>query len=297
MTRALRQILPALLGIAGHHAPPAAPVSPSPTPAPTPAPSPSPAPGPAGPAQVFPHVRVDLAARLVEFDATVEARPLDPETPLVFLEVIACTPGTREHEALVLSRARAEHVHAALLLLGLTPGAPGSVAQRAGGVARTPPSGPALAVTFEWSAPDGSRSRVHPSAWIKDKASARRPRMDPGDFVFAGSRTVTAADPATGAPSTYYAAQAAGTLIGLSTFGDETIAWTTVLSPESALDTPVWIADPLATPPHGTPVVVSLAPIDPAATRPPASSTAPATPQPTPSPAQPPPNAPDPPRS
>lgn len=248
------------------HAPATPPAPPPAAPSPAaPDALPGPAKRPAGPVEAFPHVRVDLAARRVEFDATVEARPLDPETPLVFLEVIACTPNTREHEALVLSRARAEHVHAALLLLGLTPGAPGSVTQRPSGIARTPPSGPALAVTFEWAAPDGSRSSAPPSAWIRDKATGHRPAMNPGDFVFAGSKTATSTDPTSGAAVTYYAAQAAGTLIGLTTFGDEAVAWRTVLSPETALDTPVWIADPATTPPPGTPVVVAIRPLDPPA--------------------------------
>ena len=57
-----------------------------------------------------------------------------------------------------------------------------------------------------------------------------------------------------------YEAQGAGTLIGLTTFGTETIAWREVISPEASIQEPEWIADKAVVPAMGTPVTVRIRP-------------------------------------
>ncbi|MBA1697416.1 hypothetical protein G9H16_25470, partial [Escherichia coli] len=65
--------------------------------------------GQAAPAS-FPHVRVDREARTVEFDAAVpidaQARDSRGERTRVYLEIIACSFDSREHETLVVTSAK-----------------------------------------------------------------------------------------------------------------------------------------------------------------------------------------------
>ena len=50
----------------------------------------------------------------------------------------------------------------------------------------------------------------------------------------------------------------AGTIIGLTTFGSEVIAWSRVISPDSGVQAPEWIADFSKTPPANTRVRVRI---------------------------------------
>lgn len=207
-------------------------------------------------AQPFPHLRVDRKARVVEFDAVV---PIDARTPdakgrhpLIYLELIACTPDTREHESLVVTSAKPSHIHAALLLIGLEPGKPGAWTTRNREAVLTPPTGDEVRVEFV-TLDDEGKEHVSPAAsWVRH-AQTNDPLPD-RLFLFAGSRIVQR--PA----GEIYDADMSGTLIGLATFGTETLALPTVFSPEAAVDEPVWIADPENTPPRGTSVRVRLTP-------------------------------------
>ncbi|MFW5653036.1 MAG: YdjY domain-containing protein, partial [Planctomycetota bacterium] len=67
----------------------------------------------------WPLLTVDLKDRFVDVEAVVG-------TDRGWLEQIACSPGTRTHESIVIALARPSHIHAALLLLGLEPGQPGA---------------------------------------------------------------------------------------------------------------------------------------------------------------------------
>ncbi|HRQ73821.1 MAG TPA: hypothetical protein PLU35_12415, partial [Phycisphaerales bacterium] len=97
--------------------------------------------------EAFSGVRVSVARRAVEFEGIVPIDCHHPETPDVYLEVIVCTPDTREHEALVMTRALPSHVHAALLLAGLNSGEPGRfVPDDEGRLIRVPPRGDAVRV-------------------------------------------------------------------------------------------------------------------------------------------------------
>ncbi len=217
-------------------------------------------PAPAGGmAQVFPHVRADVQARIVEFDAVVPIVLDDPESD-VFLEVLVCTPDTKEHETLLVTQARPSNVHAALLLLGLVPGRPGAWRLEGDHVVPEPPVGPAVRVEFAWKDAAGAQ-RVEPAwSWVR--------RIDTGEtlgatnWVFAGSKFIRFTPPA-GAEREVYDADYSGALVGLSTFGGETLALPTMHSPEESVEEPVWIADSAKAPPLGTPVVVRLSPAPP----------------------------------
>ncbi len=199
--------------------------------------------------EAFPHVRVNTSARAVEFDTFVS--PLirsGYEGEIFYLEQFVCRPHTKEHESLVVSRAEAAHVHAALLLIALEPGRPAFWNDRG----EVQPSGPTVRVRFR---PEGSSTWVHPAEWTKPRRPDG-PDLEERDFVFAGSRRVIADN------FSFYEGDAAGTVVGLASFGSETISWPTIIEHDEASGDLQWIADPLAVPEAETPVVVRITAIE-----------------------------------
>jgi hypothetical protein len=206
------------------------------------------------PDEPFPGVRVDKESRAVEFDGFVPIDAHSDETPHVYLELFVCSPDTREHESLVVTSVRPSHIHAALLLVGLQPGKPGSWTVNGDEPVYIAPEGDRVTVEFAWKDKDGV-ARVDPAAsWVRHVETGEAFPTDA--FVFAGSRFVTRAG------AEVYDADGAGTIIGLATFGSELIAWPRVISHESAVETPVWIADRAHAPPSGTAVTVRIRPVD-----------------------------------
>lgn len=210
---------------------------------------------PAGFREVFPHVRVDTRARLVEFDAVV---PIDANQQ-TYLEVLVCTPDTREHESALKTRALAAHVHAALLLVGLEPGRPGSWEWRGQTLLPNAPSGSSVSVVVVLDA--GQPGSSVPITDLAVSATSGRTLTQSlakpnSAFVFAGSgfRRSPTGD--------LYEGDLAGTLVGLCTFGSETIALREMHSPEAAVEEPVWIANARVVPAQGSSVVVRLSPRD-----------------------------------
>ncbi|UCE61208.1 MAG: hypothetical protein JSU63_05560, partial [Phycisphaerales bacterium] len=63
------------------------------------------------PRQFAPGVKIDWQRRVVEVDASVVLR----EGPL---ELLACSPQTREHESILAVRARPLHIYQAMGLIG-----------------------------------------------------------------------------------------------------------------------------------------------------------------------------------
>jgi hypothetical protein len=221
-------------------------------------------------------VRADIAGKFVEFDATISPMLVpDPKTPLFYLEVVACLPDSREHETLVVSQARPSHVHAAMLLIGLKPGSPGGWKLINDRLVPVDPTGDRIEVRFAFanSAHGGALTEVDPLTWIVSSGDGRSivDRFGGGaggavpGWVFAGSRIVSGHRAANGAadtsrPAEVYEADESGTLIGLASFGGETIAWSTTFSPDASVDAPEWVAKLEAVPPAGTPVVVRIRP-------------------------------------
>ncbi|MEQ8770990.1 MAG: YdjY domain-containing protein [Phycisphaerales bacterium] len=197
-----------------------------------------------------PGLRADASAGVVEFDGFVAEDVHHPDTPRVYLEVIVCSRGTREHEALVVTDVAPSLVHAALLAAGLEPGAPGGVSLTADGdIARTAPTGDAARVTFRVSDQD---QPIDPRVWAVHADTGAPLAAGDASFVFAGSVMRERSGRA------WYAADAEGTLVGLATFGTETVALTDAISHASAIDEPAWIADRSRVPDKGTPVVVRI---------------------------------------
>lgn len=207
------------------------------------------------PVEVFPGVRLDKAAQAVEFDAEVIADLSDPKKVL-YLEVLACPRDTKEHESLVYTRVKPSQVHAALLAAGLRPGTPVTWRTEGGRTVSTPPKGDPVRVEFRWRDPATSEEKAaSPLEWVVNAKASRRASEEPSGFVFAGSAMIKRPD-----GTERYDADAAGTLVGLASFGSEVIAWTGVFSPESSVAEPVWTADRARVPALGTKVTVRIAP-------------------------------------
>lgn len=200
----------------------------------------------------MPYVRV--FRNRVEVEGIVPIDCHHPDTPHIFLEVIACAPDTREHEALVMTKAKPSHVHAALLILDRTPGFPGSWIWNGPGsdVTYNKPSGDEIDISLRYTTPDGKVIEQPVREWIVD-VDTGEPLPD-ALFKFAGSRFVRYRG------EEVYDADYAGTIVGLATFGNEVIAWTEVFSPESSIDAPRWIANTKTVPEFGTPVTLILTP-------------------------------------
>lgn len=214
--------------------------------------------GPTRAREVFPFVRADAASRTVEFDGWVPIDAHNPKTPRVYLEQMVCAVDSREHESLVVTKAKPSNIHAALLLAGLVPGTPGAWRWEGREIKPIPPTGPRVRVTFVVPDADGVPVEHDPAGWVrlvKQDTTLAAASPDEG-FVFAGSRFVTRRG------REYYHADVEGTIVGLTTFGSETIAWTGMLSPEAAVQTPDWVARAQTVPPVGTPVVVRIRPAE-----------------------------------
>lgn len=235
---------------------PVAPVAPMPQPAPVVAAPVVIAPAQVvGPKEVFPGVRLDMAARTVSFDATVPIDCHNEKTPVVFLETVACVPDTKEHESLLMTRVRPSHVHAALLMLGLEPGKVGVWNWDGPKLVAEPPTGPRVAVMFSYDA-GGQVIQTTPGEWvvnIRDQRTLAAHAAGEG-WVFSGSSIVGRGG------QEWYHADREGSLIGLACFGSETISWTRMFSPDSGVNEPVWIANSAAVPPYGTAVTVTITP-------------------------------------
>lgn len=228
----------------------------------------------------FPGVRVHRERRVVSFEGMVPIDAHDPETPRVYLEVIVCPPDTKEHETLVMADVRPSHVHAALLLLDIEPGKPGTWTWDGETMRSEPPEGPAIDVVFFYTDDEGNEREVSAKAWVVNAETGRKlgeaeEAGQEGDdppgskdegadsaggrgeterlgWVFAGSRFVEVG------AGERYDADLSGTLVGLATFGGETVAWREVISHESAVQEPEWIANRETIPEYGTDVRVEL---------------------------------------
>lgn len=210
--------------------------------------------------EVFPHVRVDKEAGLVEFDGSVCVDVKQAETPRVEIELFVCLPmRDKEMESLVVSAALGAHVHAGLLLAGLTPGEAGRIEfpPEENKIRRVSPRGEVVKVEFVWTA-EGKERTASPLEWVIDERDGKRlSEKKDWKLVFGGSRFGKMKN-AEGRPLEAYDADGLGTLIALCTYGSETIGLNQVWSHDSGIDRPWWVADTKAVPGYGTPVKVRV---------------------------------------
>lgn len=215
--------------------------------------APNPTPPPEQWVEVFPGIRLEKSRRWVEFDGVVPINAHNADTPIVYLEAFVCGPDSKEHESLVMTKARPSHLHAALLAAGFVPGAPAKWTAGPEGGRATPAKGDALRVTFLVTGADGGETQSEPWTWAKHARTGATLTPPTPAFVFTGSRMVHRNG------REWYDADGVGVLIGLHAWESEVIAWRTPMSPWVQVEEPVWIADAARVPKVGTPVRVRIA--------------------------------------
>lgn len=166
-----------------------------------------------------------------------------------WLEVFASLAGIRDHETAVVLTATPSTIHAALLILGLVPGAPALYDETLR--LETAPHGDLIAVSVEWTDAQGV-FHAHPAAEI---LANERSLPDPV-FVFAGS--IIAPNAPSMGPGEHYVADFTGTVVGLATFGHEVIASRAVHSHELGIEDAAWQLNPGVLPEVGTEVTLVL---------------------------------------
>jgi hypothetical protein len=173
----------------------------------------------------LPGMLIDIEKRCVDLEAAI---CLDEG----FLELIACTKDSKEHESLVSIDARAMHVHTGLLLLGATNGNPAMrkpVNEEETRWVDVPPQGDPIDVYLVFKNSDGKLVE-HPIGMFVTR-SGREPGVEANvngqgvvddrskfshTFLFAGSHLLNSDD-----GSRRYLADSSGNVISIATFGDE----------------------------------------------------------------------------
>jgi hypothetical protein len=150
-----------------------------------------------------PGLIIDFARKRVEIECRVVLRE-------GLLELLVCSPRTKEHESILVARPRPLHIYEALGLVGLTPGKPAAWDDQR--QERIPPTGDELTIHITYER-DGRQVGVNAWEWLKDlRADAAAP---PRPWLFTGSLT----SPRDGT----FAADYNGNVISVVDFGTELI--------------------------------------------------------------------------
>lgn len=187
----------------------------------------------------FPNVEVNIAAREIR----IAAESLRPKMPLEFFCV---TAGGSEHEAAFRTKAKPSHIHAALLMLGLTPGE--GIKYSEATKKWLPPHGPPLAISLEYTK-DGVMTRVPAGKFIRE---VRTQKPAPAfTWVFTGSRVME---------DGVYAADVTGYVVTMVNFELSLIDVPKIAG--EVQETLEWEVDPVSVPAVGTPMTLIIQPVD-----------------------------------
>lgn len=193
----------------------------------------------------MPGLTVNREAGYVDLDAVVVGRDVE------WLELVACSPQSREHESLVTVSARPSHVHLALMSLGLEPGAPLQWEQAEDAVTVTPPHGPVVEVFFVYTTPEGETLETPANDWVVVQPTGET--LADNRWVFAGSlfRAYEGQE--------LYMADLNGTVVSLVSFGDDLVVRPTTVTNQT--DQQALGARPTVMPPNGTALTMRLRPV------------------------------------
>ncbi len=194
---------------------------------------------------------IDRAARTIDIDAKVCLREAE------FLEQLACSPDTREHESLLVVETTPSLIHSAMLLLELEPGSPMRWVEEGDTVRTIAPEGPAIAVFIVTTDEDGEESLTPANEWVVDQKTGETMRGN--TWLFAGSKFVVVNG------QEMYVADAYGTAISLVNFGDDLLARATDMTDRNDSHNQTWGARTDQIPEVGTAVRVRLVLPEPAA--------------------------------
>ncbi len=214
----------------------------------------------------LPGMVIDLENRRIDLAATV---CLDEG----FLELVACTQGSKEHESIVAVAGRPMHIHTALLLLNANNGNP-AMRKLVGETEKRwidiPPRGDPIEAFFVFKDADGkmierpvhdfitrSEEQAAPIGDVADRIPADQAiaKVDkfPSTFLFSGSQL---RDNGPG-PRTYLA-DLSGHVISIATFGDDLLCLPNVHS--HLHGTLSWRVNPKYLPKVGTKITLRLRP-------------------------------------
>jgi hypothetical protein len=202
--------------------------------------------------ELLPGIRV--GDKVVEFEGEICINAHHPDTPDVYLEMLVTAPDSREHESLVMADIRPSNLHAGLLAAGFVSGSPLSRDDE-GKLVQAHGDGLMVMIGVIADEEDDEQDADPPALvpitdWVM-RVDDESPLLDAEHWeglVFAGSRF----------RRHEYEADGAGTLISLTSFGNEVIAPRWTLSPNAAIDEPVWIANRELIPEKGTRVLVRI---------------------------------------
>jgi hypothetical protein len=207
---------------------------------------------------IFPGITIKAEERCVDVDATICLSE-------GYLELVACTKDTKEHESILVIDAKAQHIHAALLLLGAKPGNPAMrkpINEEATRWVDIPPRGNPVKVSLVFADGDGAMVEHPISDFItpSEDESGLPPAADeekaafPDTFVFAGSLFHGAGD----GPQQYLCDDS-GNVISVSTFGDELLCLSGMHAQDNAALS--WQINTDKIPELGTKVTLRLRPV------------------------------------
>ncbi|HIG84388.1 MAG TPA: hypothetical protein EYG40_02495 [Verrucomicrobia bacterium] len=168
----------------------------------------------------LPGIKLNLEEWSVDVNATVCLHE-------GFLELVACTKGSKEHESILSTAARPMHIHTAMLLMGVKPGTPAMRRVGEGGSTRWVPIDPAgddvfLSLVFpdlEGNPQESPIAKFISPARSDDVKVLRTKGKEetfPASFLFAGSHLIE-----DGPGPKKYVCEHSGNVISISTFGDE----------------------------------------------------------------------------
>ncbi|MFI4859143.1 MAG: YdjY domain-containing protein [Phycisphaerales bacterium JB063] len=195
-------------------------------------------------------ITIDREARTVDIEAKVCLREGE------FLEQLACSPNTREHESILVLQAKPSMIHTALLLLGIEPGSPLQWIEEEDSVRTIAPTGPAIGVFIVTTDDEGNEVVTPANQWVKDQKSDEI--MQGNTWLFAGSKFVEVNG------QELYVADAYGTAISLVNFGDDLLARATEMTDNNESHGRVWGANTEVIPEVGTEVHIRLSVPEPA---------------------------------
>ena len=183
-------------------------------------------------------VLVDRSRREVSFDAEV---CLDEG----LLEFLLVGWQSKTHESILHTKAKASHIHAGLLSLGLAAGKPARWSGEDMRARFLPPAGAGLKVAFAWEDKDGKTRRSSAGKWLTGDDDKRI--TVPDTWIFVGSQVL---------PEGQYWAEIDGEIISLTNFASAVID--VPFESSKSNDMRAFVANSAAIPAIGTTVRVIL---------------------------------------
>lgn len=161
----------------------------------------------------LPHIDINLEERYVDLNGIVCFREGRAELAVTIR-------GAKPHESPFMVYARPQHIHAALMLLGLKPGKPGHWLYNEKTRESTPidPEGHVVKVTVLMKDDSGKMKEYEIPKFINNRIT--KSPLPHSYFVFGGSRIRQLPD-----GRNIYSADSSGNVVSLVSFNDEVLSW------------------------------------------------------------------------